>query len=86
MIDHVNAIGNFDTIITGRGGGSIEDLWCFNEEIVARSIFQSDIPVITGIGHETDFTISDFVSDLRAPTPSAAAELSAVANMNSMVI
>ncbi|WP_430886434.1 exodeoxyribonuclease VII large subunit [Fusibacter sp. JL216-2] len=81
MIDHVNAIGNFDTIITGRGGGSIEDLWCFNEEIVARSIFQSDIPVITGIGHETDFTISDFVSDLRAPTPSAAAELSAVSNI-----
>lgn len=81
MIEHVNEIGHFDTIITGRGGGSIEDLWCFNEEIVARSIFESEIPVITGIGHETDFTISDFVSDLRAPTPSAAAELSAVSNI-----
>lgn len=64
-----------DTLIVGRGGGSIEDLWAFNEKVVALAIYNSKIPVITGIGHEIDFTISDFVSDLRAPTPTAAAEL-----------
>ena len=66
---------NLDTIIVGRGGGSIEDLWAFNEEIVAEAIYNAKTPIISAVGHEIDFTISDFVSDLRAPTPTAAAEL-----------
>jgi exodeoxyribonuclease VII large subunit len=74
-IHHLNKINNLDVLIVGRGGGSIEDLWAFNEEIVARAISESNIPVVSAVGHEIDFTIADFVSDLRAPTPSAAAEL-----------
>ena len=74
-IDDLNKIGDLDVLIVGRGGGSIEDLWAFNEEVVARSIYSSDIPVVSAVGHQIDYTISDFVADVRAPTPSAAAEL-----------
>lgn len=74
-IKELNDYGSVDTIIIGRGGGSMEDLWCFNEEIVARAIAESKLPIISAVGHETDFTISDFVADIRASTPSVAAEL-----------
>ena len=74
-IDYLNTRGDIDVMIVGRGGGSIEDLWNFNEEVVARAIARSELPVISAVGHEIDFTITDFVADVRAPTPSAAAEL-----------
>lgn len=74
-IGELNRLGGIDLMIVGRGGGSIEDLWAFNEEVVARAIAASKVPVVSAVGHEVDFTIADFVSDLRAPTPSAAAEM-----------
>jgi len=84
-IEYVNTRSDIDLIITGRGGGSIEDLWAFNEEIVARAIFASKIPIISAVGHEPDVTISDFVADLRAATPSNAAEL-AVPDHNEVIL
>jgi exodeoxyribonuclease VII large subunit len=74
-IKYLNHYGGIDVLIVGRGGGSLEDLWAFNEEVVARAIYASKIPIISAVGHEIDFSIADFVADLRAPTPSVAAEL-----------
>ena len=74
-IERMNRFSDIDLLIVARGGGSIEDLWAFNEEIVARAIFASQLPIVSAVGHETDYTIADFVADLRAPTPSAAVEL-----------
>ncbi|MGH4120024.1 exodeoxyribonuclease VII large subunit [Clostridium sp.] len=82
-IKYFNESKNVELIIIARGGGSIEELWAFNEEILANAIYNSKIPIITGVGHETDFTIADFVSDYRAPTPSAAAEI-AVKNLSEL--
>lgn len=84
MIDYINEQHLAELIITGRGGGSIEELWAFNERAVAESVFRSQLPVISAVGHETDFTVCDFVADMRAPTPSAAAEL-AVPDIRDMV-
>ncbi len=83
-IQMANQLSELDVLIVGRGGGSIEELWAFNEEVVAREIFSSRLPIISAVGHETDFTIADFVADMRAPTPTAAAEL-AVPHINELM-
>ena len=83
-VEYFNIIKSVDVIIIGRGGGSIEDLWAFNDEALARAIFKSEIPIISAVGHEIDFTICDFVSDVRAPTPSAGAEI-ATTDINEII-
>jgi exodeoxyribonuclease VII large subunit len=86
IVKNIKLANNYDldVLIVGRGGGSIEDLWPFNEEIVARAIFESNIPIISAVGHEVDYTIADFVADLRAPTPTGAAEM-AVPNLVDLI-